>query len=436
MKKLLCYAGILCLLLTSCGNAEEDNTYHWGTDNQYFYNYSYSVKGLQAKGESGYFLFYDNFLYYYDDAIGQVVPLCNRADCMHDKDPERNGWVACNAFTGARIENLQTADDYFELNSMDNTGIEYSDGYLYFLTGNFSEECHMLYRIREDGSERELIYEFGDENIYGWCIHRGYCYYSAQSFVSYFESGEQIYEQRNAIKRIPVSGSKEPETIFVEEKENKSIMLLSLGQRIIAYGSYIYFEDYGVKTLDWDVITEENAEDYEYIEYYAYNYVTGELHEISTPGMPEYEGVQEVTFWQDSIVFASGGRKISDREVTYYIADLDGSNVREFMTVDDGMQFVSDGTYLYLTNQALQSVDDTVTETYWVYDQDLELVDTFTIESPAYHTISIGDEKFFFAYSVNKEEGSWKIRRYDKSAIGSLNGKELKPTVISERKLL
>lgn len=436
MKKLLCYAGILCLFLTSCGNTEEDNAYHWGTDNQYFYEYAYNTKGTQAKGESGYFLFYDNFIYYYDDASGQVVPLCNRVDCMHDNDPERNRRITCNAFTGWQQENVQFADDYPEVSSM-NTGLEYSDGYLYFLTQNFGDDCSILYRIREDGSGREMLYNFGDEYLYGWCIHRGYCYYSEQSYISYTdESGEKVYEEEHSIKRFPVSGNREPETIFAEEEDNKTIMVSFLGQHITAYGSYIYFGTYGARTLDLDVITEENADDYEYVKFYAYNYVTGELHEISTPGMPEYEGVQAVTFWQDSIVFASSDRKISDREVTYYIADLDGSNVREFMTVDDGMQFVSDGTYLYLTNQALQMNDDTVTETYWVYDRDLELVDTFTIESPAYHTVSIGDEKFFFAYSVNKKEGNWKIRRYDKSAIGSLNGKELKPTVISERKLL
>ena len=137
----------ICLVFSSCGGdkglkfSRYDNDYHPETD----YNptswkeSSYSSFYTQT-GENIYFIA-GNYLYYLSTKDMKAYPVCFKATCLHNEEPDDIKRPQCDAFIGTSIIRfLQSYDDH-----------------LYLICVDKSDGTNALIRMRSDGTERETL---------------------------------------------------------------------------------------------------------------------------------------------------------------------------------------------------------------------------------------------------------------------------------------
>lgn len=416
--------GVLLFILTACGKEPLGNNYVEGSDYQYMLNSNDHFFQIRARGEQGYFFLRGHYIYYFDDATQQLTPLCNKVDCLHSMETDENEYAKCNAY----IQGYTGTSD---------CGISYCNGYLYFTDIQFTSEGDFirLYRIKEDGSQREMVceWDFWKDSVEQWCIHRDTFYFVNQQYVvEKDENGKWESIEKYYVKKIPLTGESTcKEEIIYEADDNMNVFSLAY---LEAYGNYLYFEELGTKVKDITTITDENYLESMYHYRMAYNIETKELIEIKIPQENKYCQIQNIAFWKDKLVLvASNPEKELGENRNIYIANLDGSNSEIlFEDVKMGESCFSDGTYLYLSNARLVSHGIEDTQYYKVYDKELNLVDTFQLPFEGGSNVEIGyaDKMYFF---LPKEDGTGAdMHCFDKSTVGTYNGEPFATTIVAE----
>ena len=158
--------------------------------------------------------------------------------------------------------------------------------------------------------------------------------------------------------------------------------------------------------------------------------------EIVLPGTSQTEFISSLELWNDKILlssfdFAPGGTAESD----WYIAELDDSNPEIFMRdVPKYSSFVSDGTYLYLTNahKVARGEEDEDNLIYEVFDNNLEKIDTFKPPTTIiFHEIlPLGTDVMYLQYSSGDENSTaWGVVQWDKQ-IGTYHGDPIDKDVV------
>lgn len=236
------------LLLSSCGvSSPTENTYLQDTD----YAYMYDGEPM-AESPDGYYYRTSDFVYYIDKQTMTAVPLCDKPDCLHEKETDPEKVTDCNACL---------------LRAYGDPLIAYYEGKLYVAAAqvnanlmNESEISNVLVRMNPDGSERETVLQFPHTAAH-YLIHRGYLYYTDATY-SETESGEldAVY----GVYRIPLNGGK-TETVYENNLPNGVL------DRMTAYGNYLYLEH------------RPNADGVYSIEYYWYDIHTGEQGKLFSP---------------------------------------------------------------------------------------------------------------------------------------------------------
>ncbi len=430
MKKTLWRLCILscAFVLSGCGKGKLPDTYVEGSDFQYMRQGTADYVPEMQKGEDGYYFRRGEFIYYMDEKTGTLLPLCNRADCLHERETDEERREACNAY----VSN--------EFGRSNCRGIAYCNGYIYCLSidSNALHEKATLYRIAADGSSKEQAFRWNDIAIGKWIVHRDTLFYEER--IIYFppENGEEPEEDMHdqiSVKKLKLSGSMEqPETLYMCEEEN---VYYGGCNWPAAYGNYFYIIISGA-------IPMEDGSFAPYEKTFVYDMEKEAFYELTYDGMTEEEEILGVTFWQDRILFMPIIFDGRDLETSYrrtgniYIADLDGSNAEIFMEdVSMGYATRSDGRYLYLTNGTMVTMSDwgywdySEKKTFWVYDEESELVDTFVLPEAVkdFGAPAIGDaERMYTIYQ--EDDGGWGVLRLDKSKIGSYHGAEIDFTVI------
>lgn len=168
---------ILCIILSvnycfyGCNRKIDINysdTYVFNQDSQENF-IRYGSQLYFAEGEKGiYYLHTDNgFLYVIDKVTHKCQPLCNRNDCMHDKETSFENKQACTAFLNTFFKSLVYYDNdiYFQTveDKVDKDGVSY--------------ELNEICKMSTDGTNREVVYSTRDCIIWNFKIHRGYIYY-------------------------------------------------------------------------------------------------------------------------------------------------------------------------------------------------------------------------------------------------------------------
>ncbi|MCI2113216.1 MAG: DUF5050 domain-containing protein [Ruminococcus sp.] len=158
--------------LSACGenNLKIDNTdaYVFNQDSQENF-IRYGSQLYFAEGEKGiYFLNTDNgFLYVIDKETHKCQPLCNRSDCMHDRETSFEKKQECTAFLNTSFKSLVYYNNsiYFQAveDKTDKDGVSY--------------ELNEICKISADGTNREVVYSTRDCTIWSFKIHRGYIYF-------------------------------------------------------------------------------------------------------------------------------------------------------------------------------------------------------------------------------------------------------------------
>ena len=102
MKKLIVLLILPILLLSGCNSSppEEDlgDTYHMGTDQQYYF---YTNYGLMCESEDSYYWLGTTsglHLCMKDKKTGETTIMCNKPNCLHDKEQDPNRKMECNAY--------------------------------------------------------------------------------------------------------------------------------------------------------------------------------------------------------------------------------------------------------------------------------------------------------------------------------------------------
>lgn len=112
----------------------------------------------------------------------EPVPLCNKPNCLHQQEQDPEKVADCSAFfRDSRAEPL----------------LAYYDGavYLTALKDPFDSSGAIgLIRVKTDGTERETVLELPENS--GVClIHRGYLYYTVDTYNIELDADYGVYRQ-------------------------------------------------------------------------------------------------------------------------------------------------------------------------------------------------------------------------------------------------
>ncbi len=413
MKRFTLMAFILVTIIgvVGCGKTNLDESYVEGSDYQYMFEGSFIFYKGTARGSQGYFFAVGHYLYYLDDDTQKLVPLCNKADCLHNKETDESRYIDCNAHINNRLSGPEV-------------GIAYCNGYLYYIEKAFDWHRE-LYRIKEDGSEKQLIYSWDDQTIEEWGIHRDVLYFVEHTYETVKdEQNKSETIEHYAVKKLALTGmgSKQPETIF-ESEAGHTVYSLS---KVKAYGNHVYFTLHGASVSDLDVITDENVFDYVYLNQITYNVKTGECKTLEVPENKKGVNIQPVTFWNGKIILQLyDDNQELDGKTNSYIADLDGSNVELFQKdIIQGERYISDGKYLYISDSIFVFVGNAEKASYRVYDKDMNLVDTLGM--PFSVDQEIGMEEGAYVFWENEDSTGVDLTFFDKSTLGTYHGSSVR----------
>ena len=241
MKKKLMLFIILVFLIPltyGCGQDNLGDDYIEGSDYQYMLDNQLNSGCTKARGENGYFFLQGHYIYYLDDNTHSLVALCNKADCLHNGETDSDRYSDCNAY-------LEVGADT----------IAYCNGYLYVLDS--ADSNPVLYRIKEDGSKREVVKKWEEENVCIdlWSIHRDVFYCVERTYA--VEDGEVV--QHYAVMKMTIGKGSSSSPVCIYEQPD-GVYLSSIGT-IRAYGNYFWTystetdesgsDEITTKTLQW-----------------------------------------------------------------------------------------------------------------------------------------------------------------------------------------
>lgn len=298
MKKfvrLFCTLLVGGIITTSCSCSKKKDysgEYNYETDCQYSYCSNIpSWKYIQSDG-SGQYIYKKNFIYYYNMKTHTMTPVCNKANCLHDKETSEDRREECNAYC------LEVDMDRMS------TYIQYYEGNIYYVDGG------SLYRLSTDGSKKDIIFSTEDNMpILEWLLHRGTFYYDTEPYyngkddkeeTTQGEEEEKVYK-KCILKAIPVSSNmkeKDAEVIFENDNEHN---VLSFGP-LKAYKNYIYY-DIVANENDFEMTDNESWFRQVDVKTYIYNTETGENTVIPVPeGYTDTTQISGIIFLKDKIL--------------------------------------------------------------------------------------------------------------------------------------
>lgn len=301
-----------------------------------WFEMAYSDDGYYFENERSYLSFMDK-------VSGKVVPLCNKAECMHYNESYYN--KECNAYF----------DSSFHLEFL-----QYYDGYLYTLAYD-GEGYVYLYKISEDGSSREKYMTLYKQELSGVngmteyrfpeiCIHRGYVYYTIP-FAEY----PKLY-------RIKLGG--DTNEVLFELKGERGNMY-----RIRPYGDFVFFQ--AGHFVD-ETMTDINAG------IFAYNINNGELTMVKNNSVSTYTLVGNIMYHSDS--------------TGIYKRDLTTNKGDKIINLDNWIGFSVDSNYVYVEQE--RSIVS-------VYNTDGEyLCEIEPLSGQRISSLHYGDENYLFAEST------------------------------------
>ncbi|MGN0502306.1 MAG: hypothetical protein ACI4HN_05230 [Ruminococcus sp.] len=373
MKRLLSaiiVAVFLAGALSACGenNLKIDNTdtYVFNQDSQENF-IRYGSQLYFAESDKGiYFLNTDNgFLYVIDKATHKCQPLCNRGDCMHDRETSFEKKQECTAFLNTSFKSLVYYNNsiYFQAveDKTDKDGVSY--------------ELNEICKISADGTNREVVYSTRDCTIWSFKIHRGYIYFEGSK-----KDTEGAAEGSNtALYKVSADGKGDTTELLPYYKYDIQKGMSVCDTRF--YGNHLFL---WITKLEG---TKENS--------YLINYdlQTDKWENLSEKLKVNINSM--FTFFNDKLIFASGSK--------VYECDFSGENQKEILDCSSmigGYQyytpFTNDGENLIIS----AANDDSESDKLIFCDKSYKA----TLKNmPFEFTAEIGcDSSFFVDY--NEEE--------------------------------
>lgn len=406
MKKLLSIGVILSLLLallTGCQSPgpEQDlgDKFILGEDNQYYYRMSRILASPMVESEESIYIVKDGYIYSKNKKTGEIVPLCNKPDCMHDDSEfNDNGSSNCNAYVG-----VAWALDYYH-------------NKLYFMTA-FSE----LYEMDKSGTTRTKLMQL-KEDPFAAMLHRGYLYLSFTSSDGlpdeYTEEEKKELSYRVDRYRID-QWDGNPETIYEKKGAYGQINVM------FAYGNQIYMPlaaapgEYG--TIVYDIL-EKTASFHPEIQGYAAP-VDGKLLHYVPSDVPETGGLTREE------------RNAIEEKQMAVLSDLQGNLIQETEIPMTYSSLFSNSTLIAADNESSAGYGGDPTEVpgerkIRFYDTDAKLIREIKLEQENLRSV-IGMNEDFLIYSVKNKQNQLDLWSIDLHRLDDPNLKG-EPFFVSE----
>lgn len=387
MKKVVMIL-LLAIMASSIGcsnnniEIENINTYVENSDYQYSFCDLTTGEFTVQKGADGYYFSMNNFLYYADESNMTAVPVCNKNDCLHDKEPDELKKADCNAFL---LDTLLNSNFYFANNKIYTLKDEsyYQNKKLIIVNS--------IYEAQPDGTQRKRILKI-NKQILRWIIHRGVIYYvtDADNNIESFnlaDNSNKVYLDLDSI------GLYEPQL-----------------NNLFAYANNIYLcvSGYQNKEEFNQMINGDDIAPYENI--YVYN-TDGEQNyalksDFSRNGLI-YQG-----FIDDCMLYTDGDydKKIKN----LYSLDQNGKKTKIDYKFDNIYDFYyADNTFTYIKKG--ETIDDLEKNIFNVYDKNGNLITTIDFPDGFANEFFIGDDKYIF-YLEDRETGI-KLHYIDKENL-------------------
>ena len=394
---------IFVLILASCGKQEagiDDVGYHSGSDWQSFQVTSAKPGAVIQETEEGCVFLKGQFVYIYEKQSGGIMPLCSKSNCLHDKEYDALKRAECNACVNDCLDSTGKQLYLYQ----DNVYVRYtiSDPD----SESMTKSAAKLLRISLDGSEKDEV--FRTEDIESSLIHRGTLFYTA---VTYTVDDEGKIKYSWSLYRLDLRRKNPKAEVLLKESdlgEGHTVFL-----PLTAYGNNVYFTLIHDKIEGTDILERR-------ILRYTYDTYTNksDLREVDNVNYTVFNG---------SLVFTETDFTTDDQEeVPVFSADLNGENRRAVIMsgITGSCQFYTDGNYLYVYDGNLDIWQSDAERRCKVYDKDFQVVDEIVFprndKDLSYPPIGGPD----YQYQLFEEDnGSWGLAVWDKSNIGTLQGK-------------
>lgn len=212
MRRIIVILCMMPLLFTACASEQtvmQEDVPDLETDFQMqYYDVTMETHPIVEVGD-GYYMIVGNYIYYVDKETMEYTPLCNKANCLHQKETDQTKVTGCNAMVRTD-PGSRTVLNYYKnclyISGMEIMATEYG----------ISETKYVMDKIPLDGGNREIVHEF--ENPVDMAItHRGYIYYTSKA------SGDKF----PGVYRIPIAGGKE-ELLYETKSKSSELTYLKV----------------------------------------------------------------------------------------------------------------------------------------------------------------------------------------------------------------
>lgn len=375
MKKVVLFLVIAIMAITSgCTNNKIEydlsNTYIENQDYQYNFFNKNTGNTIIQKGNDGYYFSLNNFLYFADKKTLKSVPLCNKSDCLHDKEPNPEKRLDCNAYLFDSP--LNSSFYVFKNHIYKFVDESYYDGKDLIIVNT-------IYQSDLNGTNSKKLFSI-NQTIIRWFIHRGTLYYTTAVDNKLFGYDLDI-RKKNMIVDLDSIGLY---NLYVEN--------------ITAYGNNIYFivngyeneESYN-KTVNGEEITTIE-------EVYVINTVDNTDYTITSEN--GNSGIIFEGFFDDCFIISDADYNAENTEKKMYSIDNGGNkklldftyeNLFDFHYFDNNFTYIKKGT----------NIDDVEKNIFEVYSDD-KLLTTIDFPDGYANDLYLGDEDYLFYYEDNE----------------------------------
>ena len=430
IKKMLIAALLAAIIAFSSGCSKQRDygeNFNLETDCQYSYADSFTDwKKVQSDG-NGQYILKNKFIYYYNTEKKTLAPLCNKANCLHDMETDKDKLIDCNAYIP------ETNKEY----------IQYYDGYVYYI----SSFDNALYRVSKDGSKKDKIFKT-DMMVHNWLIHRGYLYYELQTHYYGEDKSTNVYS-KSILKSVELSSNmseKESDVIFESDEEHSAFGIYKL----TAYKNYLCYE-LMANEKDFEMTTQESWFAQLYSPHYLYNIDTRENKVIPTPkcNISPRCHLSSVIFLEDKMLlrlyddFQGTEYKLPIYSINYDLTEqkiwLDGVEQGKFEQTYDDYVIISDAQLHYDTIVTEEGTymdvlkDDKPCINVEIYSSDAKRVSYFV-----YPMNVNGNFNGFGPDGVNVEfdedDNSWSVYELNFKDVLNCRGEEVKLDRVNTRR--
>ena len=222
MKRIFLCLFIIILLITSCGFEQvEEQTREKNPETDFQTEYCDLAPEAHpiVEVQDGYYMMVGAYLYYIDKETMDYTPVCNKPNCLHQKETDQTKTASCNAMF--QISKFYTSLNYYKGNlyiaAIEN---EWRDG--------LPEQKYVMNQISLDGKNRKTIHEF-ERPVEMAIVHRGYIYYSS----AYAELGSEAA----GVYRVPIDGGEE-EILYTSDSNKNQLTHLRIIENALIFTEY------------------------------------------------------------------------------------------------------------------------------------------------------------------------------------------------------